>query len=620
MQLQLLPIGLLALLVSVAAQADPQPSADVLNNENGMTPCEMQESWQNSCNNSRLRARDDNDENNNDTSPPRLPAVTPCTCTNLYFNLWSACLYTKTGLANTTLPVCENVIQACAQSSLNITSEPPPSTTGGTYPVWAYNELPASNDTFDLAAAIEAASATQPRKWTAIQIVLPIIVVILAALIGVGYCIYRRRKIEKSRRAWMTTGDRPRFHFPTISSAHKVRPLGRSSSWSIDEQQEDLEEYQFVSYPASLQGSHVSGHVRLSSSSSGTTPGPPTLKIPAHQAPPLRAWPGKAMWKGPLQSARQLRDSIPRPWSKRVTVKSVPGYGKFRVDASDSDSPLSQHPHEESLLGHTGRSRTNLHNEAVFEREDDEDSDTEAEALPLIPEQHSHLNHDAEPPSALLSSRSPEAESLSKSTGSHPSRQIPPSTSPPRTPLPPPPPPHQQQQRQEVPTPRPDPTSPAAVTISSGPRIQRPHPAFPPAPTAPPPPLPTVARRSPRTPRTPLPPQPNDLPPLPSSPSPALSPGRQLPPPPSRPPPRQLSTGSDGSSVRSLPSTPTPPYDRHHPPTPIRILDRPENDAPPNSAPPYIQRPSQDYSHSPVIVASPPATARSVRRLPLPPS
>lgn len=242
----------------------------------------------------------------------------------------------------------------------------------------------------------------------------------------------------------MTAGNRPRFQFPTISSAHKVRALDRSSSWSIDERQEDLEEYQFVSYPASLQGSHASGHVRLSSSSSGTNAaGPPFLKIPTQQSSsPVWAWPGKAMLKGTLQSARQLTDSIPRPWrsTQRVNVQSIPGHRKFRVDAPDSDSPLSQRPHEESLLGHTGRSRTNLHTETVFEREDEDESDSDTEALPLIPEQHSQSNHDAEPPSALMLSRPPETQSLATSNRTQRSpRQIPPSSSPPRTPLPLPP-------------------------------------------------------------------------------------------------------------------------------------------------------------------------------------
>jgi hypothetical protein len=200
-----------------------------------------------------------------------------------------------------------------------------------------------------------------------------------------------------------------------------------------------LDEYQFVSYPASLQGSQVSGHVRLSSSSSGShLPGPPLLEIPAEKTTPVWTWPGKKIWKAPLQSAQQLGTSIPRPWRKRVTVKSVPSYMKFRVDAADSDSPLSRHPHAESLLGRAGRSRTTLHNETIFERENEHDSDSDEEVLPLMPQEHSRSNHDAEPPANTVLLISPTAgESLGSSQRG---ARTPPATAPPSIPLPLPPP------------------------------------------------------------------------------------------------------------------------------------------------------------------------------------
>ncbi|KAJ7490354.1 hypothetical protein B0H11DRAFT_1021217 [Mycena galericulata] len=608
MQLHLLPIGLLlALVVSVDAQAAPQPSAVVLNSEHGLTPCQMQDNARDACQNSR--ARDDDDMN-----PPRLTTPTACTCTNVYFNLWSACLYTSSGLANVTLPACDSVVQQCAQASINITIQPPPSQSEGTYPLWAYSQLPAFNDTFDLSAAIETASgASHPHKWDVVQIVLPIIVgVCVAAASVVGFCVYRKQKVSNRRqlgRPWMLTGNRSRFNFPTISSAHKVRTLDRSGSWSIDERQEELDEYEFVSYPASLQGSQASGHVRLSSTSSQNPAGPPMLKIPKNQA--VSAWPGKAIWNSSLQSARQLRGSIPGPWrsTKRVPVQNVPGYKKFRVDASDSDSPLSQRPHD-SLLGHTERGQTNLRNETVFEGEDEEESDSDAEVLPLIPEQHSHSNHDAEPLSALAIVRSPDPD---PNGSQRPVRRTPPSSSPPSAPLPPPP---QQRQRQEISTQR------SVLTSPPSPKTPRSRPAFPPAPTSPPPPPPFVQRRSPRAARPALPAaQSSVLPPvpLPALPSPPVSAGRQLPPPPEiLPPPRPRQRPSSGSSVRSLPSTPTPPYDRAPRPTPSQP-GAPES---PLNSPPYIQRPSQDYSHSPPIPPLSPENeiARSVRRLPLPPN
>ncbi|KAJ7129438.1 hypothetical protein C8R44DRAFT_776802 [Mycena epipterygia] len=627
-RLRLLPIGLLSLLATVVATGDdPQPSDDVLNNKNGLSPCNMKDLFQTKCENPQ--ARDDAPTNSS-----RPVFSTPCTCSNIYFNLWSACIWTE----NSSLPLCESLEQQCAQASINITIEEPPHAESN-YPGWAYTVLPSSNGTFNLIAAIEAASASPSHKWTAVQIIIPIIVGLsVAAAFLVFFLVFRRRRKisnrQQLRRPWMETiGNRPRFQFPTMSSAHKVRELNRSNSWSIDEREEDLEEYQFVSYPASLQGSHVSGHVRLSSSSSPThPPGRPVLNIPASQPSAVRALPGKSIWKGPLESARQLRDAMPRPWRtvKRVPVKSVPSYTKFRVDASDSDSPLSQHPHHESLLGRTGRSASNLHNETLFEREEDEDeSDSDTEGLPLIPQEHSRSNHDAEPPPQPVIPTANALESPGDVNGSQrPDRQIPPFSSAPSMPLPPPPPPLQQPavRAQTHPAHQPPPISPPAP--QQQPVVaRRSQPTFPPAPTSPPPPPPAIPRRSPRTPRTPLPPPHSSSMPLPSPSlsSPAVSLGSFPLPPTSNPIPplpRHRPSSDGGSSVRSLPFTPSPPYARGGPPAPILVLEAPRtnDETPPNTAPPYVQRPSLDYSHSPVVaVNSPNETTRFVRRLPLPP-
>ncbi|KAF7352598.1 hypothetical protein MVEN_01225300 [Mycena venus] len=458
--LRLLSIGLFALLV--ASQDDGQPSDGVLNNMDGKTPCDMKEMFVQSC--LPPQARDDNDP---DTTPTPPPSPTPCICTNVFFNLWSACVYITHG--NASLPVCESLQQNCTQASIDITTKPFQS--NASYPKWVYMDLPA-NGTFNLAAAVESADGSQSHKWTTIQVVVPIIVFVVVVALGVGFFLYRRRRHANRQRPWMqTTGNRPRFHFPTLSSLQRVRELDRSSSWSIEEREEGLQEYQFVSYPSSLQGSRASGHVRLSSSSSGTLPGPPPLKIPSEKnKAPVWTWPGKSIWKGPLQSVQQLGDSIPRPWraTKRVAVKNIPGYRKFRVDGADSDSPLSQRPHAQSLLGHPERSRTNLHNETIFEREN-EDSDSDEEGLPLIAQEHSRSNHDAEPPANAARMISPpsgrESPGESNSSQRTARQKVPPASSPPRIPLPLPPP---------TPTQRPPPSpassqqQPISVDISLG--------------------------------------------------------------------------------------------------------------------------------------------------------
>ncbi|KAJ7094558.1 hypothetical protein B0H15DRAFT_127701 [Mycena belliarum] len=625
--LQLLPIGLLALLV---AAGDPLQSPDVDSlNHSGLSPCDMKNSFQRKCTTQR---RDDlnnerDEDGDDDTNSSRVPRPTPCTCTNLYFNLWSACLYTKTRLNNSSLPLSGTLKKECAQASpsLNVTQ-----IASTDYPPWAQAPLPSSNGTFDPVAAIDLAVANGPRsrKWNTVQIVVPILVgLVVAATLIVGFVVYRRRKAwrQRGRRPWMkTAGNRPRFNFPTISSATKVRELNRSSSWSIDDREEDLDEYQFVSYPASLEGSQVSGHVRLSPSTSA----PPTLKIPTAGKVPVRTWPGKSLWKGPLQSAQRFSESIPRPWksTRQVAVKTIPSYSKFRVDASDSDSPLSQRPHE-SLLG-AERSRSNLHHETVFEEEDEESSDSESEGLPFIPQEHSRSNHEAEPP--ILRGAPPPVNSSTRARGppdlnssTRAVRQAPPSRAPPTAPLPPPPPqarPEPSADLLERPQ-RPHPAIPSATISALPQRLQRPYPAFPPAPTSPPP-SPPVSK-SPRAPRAPLSSPSGGL-----SPS-AMSPRRFLPPPPSNPQPREppappqprsRPVSDGGSSVRSLPMTPTPPYARAAPPAPIEVLEPQPTDSPPHSAPPYVTRPSQDLSHLPTAAAnSSPEAARSTRRLPLPP-
>ncbi|KAJ7227283.1 hypothetical protein GGX14DRAFT_418904 [Mycena pura] len=636
-----LQIGLLVLLV--AAQASAKSSDDVFNNAQGQSPCAMKDKFLDTCTTSRRR----DDGNTNSSIQP--PPPTQCTCTNVFFNLWSVCTYTKSDDNNFTsaaLPPCEAWMQPCQQASINITTMQQDS--NSPYPKWAFMELP-SNGTFDFTAAIES---TKAPHWTTAQILLPILVG-LAVAVTFSLCLFFvicRRRRAKHERPWMRTdGNRARFQFPTISSVTKVRELDRSNSWNIDERESPLDEYQFVSYPNSIQGSHVGGHVRLSSSSSGTNlPGPPPLKIPPGKTEPVRAWPGKAIWKGPLQSARMLRETLPLPWrsAKRVAVKNVPSYNKFRVDAPDSDSPLSQRTHV-SLLGGPGRSRSNLHNETIFE----EDSDSDTEDLPLI-QKPSHGDAEPSPGPTDNVMWVPPARPNQTNAAQRSPRQIPPSKSPPNVPLPSPPPPPPTRIAQRPPPTPPSVNTPLSPPQSTG-RRSRTVPAFPPAPTSPPPPRPSIPSRSPRAPRTPLPPQNTVPPPLPVT----SPPRRTVPPPlllasPPHPPPLlalapstdaaiplvRTHARSDSGSVRSLPmtptrsdsssmrlpTTPTPPYVRGAPPTPNRTSESPTDatGTPPHSAPPsYVQRPSQDLVHSPNIPATAPGeNARSVRRLPLPPS
>ncbi|KAF7312410.1 hypothetical protein MIND_00254400 [Mycena indigotica] len=552
------------------------PSTDVLNDSNGRGPCEMRSKYLNDC---TVKRRDDTDTK--DTP------ITPCTCTNLYFNLWSACIFVQNHLDNTTLPSCEALVQNCTREAHTIVNWNKTADWG--YPGWVFAKIP-SNGTFDIAAAIEA-STPPSHKWTIIQIVVPILAgLTVAVILLVIFIIYRRRKRANKNRPWMqTTGNRARFNFPSLSQAVKVRELDRSESWSIEEAEEPLQEYQFVSYPNSLQGSHASGHVRLSSSSSGTHP--PPLSITTGKAVPARASPGRGLWYGVSSQTRRLLDSVPFPWraAKRVHVKNVGSYGRFRVDAADSDSPLSRRNHE----GVVGRNESNLRNETIFEQDN---SDDEAEGLLLMPQQ----------PPQNAAANAPYEDPFSPHTAARP-RQIPPSSSPPRIPLPLPPP---------QPSPQPAPKSAS--------KSNRSVPTFPPAPTSPPPPPPPINRSSPRAQRGVLPS--TRPPPLPLSTSHERSDSASI-----RSLPRQphARTNSDSSSIRSLPMTPTPPYARgtsqqQQQQQPVASPGSDSTFTPPNSAPPYVQRPSLDLSHSPRVPSRPLPSAnssseRTMRRLPRPP-
>ncbi|KAJ7067030.1 hypothetical protein C8F01DRAFT_656675 [Mycena amicta] len=407
---QLLFLGVYAILVVAT-------DGLLLNDAQGQNPCEMQKTFQDGCPTSR---RDTNSTQ-----------ITSCTCTNVYFNLWSACVFIQNHLDNTTLPPCEDFLQNCTNSAIRVTNWTDDPSKG--YPRWVYMALPSNGQTFDIAAAIE--SATPPsHKWTIVQIVLPIIVgLAVAAAILVVFVCYRRRKRSSRNRPWMqTTGNRARFHFPALTNIVKVRELNRSTSWSIDEREEPMDEYQFVSAPNSIQGSQASGHVRLSSSSSGTHP--PPLAITTGQAVPARAWPGRSLWIGPYSRAKRLFDTVPLPWrsAKRVHVKNMGSYNKFRVDSDDSDSPLSQRTHE-SIMAAAGRSQSNLRNETLFEPE--EDSDSETEGLPLMSHEQGRRAHGAENLAPRPDAFSPQGANPLRSP-----RQIPPTSAPPRIPLPLPPP------------------------------------------------------------------------------------------------------------------------------------------------------------------------------------
>ncbi|KAJ3735987.1 hypothetical protein DFJ43DRAFT_1150784 [Lentinula guzmanii] len=305
--------ALISLLIQVG-DADQHKDYSSLNNGQGKTPCDMTSDIE-SCSGS-LEARD---------TSQGFPSPNQCTCTNIYFNIWSACLFSD-GDANSTVP-SSNWTDTCEQQGYQMETVQYNASNGMDLPPWTFINLTA-NQTFDIAEALSvAAQNSAPRNK--IQVIVPIVVGIVVCAAFVGILIWRSRKkgspgILLSMRVALSRGFRNGF------GTRKIKAGSRDQEWVIDRPTEVNEEsLEMLSNPSSRRST---GHVRLSSSSS------------AHfgfggSDKPTGMLPGKNLWKNShlVRKIRRTLIMLPIPWrSAPVPVQSISPSRKFEIDASSN--------------------------------------------------------------------------------------------------------------------------------------------------------------------------------------------------------------------------------------------------------------------------------------------
>ncbi|KAJ3783990.1 hypothetical protein GGU10DRAFT_39979 [Lentinula aff. detonsa] len=305
--------ALISLLIQVG-DADQHKDYSSLNNGQGKTPCDMKSDIE-SCSGS-LEARD---------TSQGFPSPNQCTCTNIYFNIWSACLFSD-GDANSTVP-SSNWTDTCEQQGYQMETVQYNSSNGMDLPPWTFINLTA-NQTFDIAEALSvAAQNSAPRNK--IQVIVPIVVGIVVCAAFVGILIWRSRKkgspgILLSMRVALSRGFRNGF------GTRKIKAGSRDQEWVIDRPTEVNEEsLEMLSNPSSRRST---GHVRLSSSSS-------THFGFGGSDKPTGMLPGKNLWKNShlVRKIRRTLIMLPIPWrSAPVPVQSISPPRKFEIDASSN--------------------------------------------------------------------------------------------------------------------------------------------------------------------------------------------------------------------------------------------------------------------------------------------
>ncbi|KAF8233346.1 hypothetical protein L208DRAFT_893021 [Tricholoma matsutake] len=343
---------------------------------------------------------------------------TTCSCNNVFFNLWGACLLSQTNTSN--LPTFGDWASNCTNRSINLTVGSPNNSVH--VPSWAFASV-SGNSTFNVD---EALSVAKKKGWATMQILAPVIVGvgILALASVIFFCRWKGKK-----RIWSFTA------IPLRPRVYKVQKANRDRLWSIDRTGE-AEEYMVDDghKQHSLQQSSK-GHTRLSSSDSISDPSfsnpvQPTLPLGSRIAHQLRSLPGQ----------------FPLPWRDRaIQVQNKPPRRGFRVDSWDVS--VSSGP---SDMGHSRRAptsgvgRSQDHDTILEEDESDIETtlispvDRSENSVYLISNQPGNFTFESGSSSSNLRSVQviPPTPDSSYSSALQPIRE-PPSRS--RTPIPPPP-------------------------------------------------------------------------------------------------------------------------------------------------------------------------------------
>ncbi|KAJ7586348.1 hypothetical protein C8J56DRAFT_103682 [Mycena floridula] len=362
------------------------PEYSILNSEDGRTPCDLEQTMKSACPGTKRRRSLESSEISAIFTKSLIklrasvsgPSPTSCTCNNVFFNLWSACLITTDNASSTVSSAdwtarCNSA--SIALSTISYEIENP-------LPLWSYKALPA-NASFDILAAISMAQQNDEKattgSWGTIQIAVPVIVgVAVALLCGLAFWIYRRRKMRS--KYWVGPPKRHSTHHRFrlfMTGRRKVREGNRDGSWVIDSQQQ-----QGPPDNHSIHPSTKSGHQRLSSSSSLVEPG--TLRF--HHEKSTWAMPGKTLWKSSLRGLGTVADLL-QPWkAKPIKVRSAIADPRFAIDATNrstkTDSTLTNYRQagfRTSGLPVSPPSRMTHETQVILEEVEEDDHDSSEE-------------------------------------------------------------------------------------------------------------------------------------------------------------------------------------------------------------------------------------------------
>ncbi|KAJ4490960.1 hypothetical protein J3R30DRAFT_3427634 [Lentinula aciculospora] len=320
---------LISLLIQVGCTDEPKDYSP-LNNGQGKTPCQMKSDVE-SCSGS-LEAQ-------NTVLASNLPTPSQCTCTNVYFNVWSACLFSS-GNANSTLS-SNNWTYICQQQGIQMVTDQYNSLNSMDLPSWTFINL-TSNTTFDIAEALNIANQNKtPTKWNNIQVIVPIVVgLVVSAVFVLGIFIWRTKK-KGSPGILLRMQIASSRVFRNGFGTSRIRTANRDQEWVIDRPTEANGESTEMYSNVSSSSRRPTGHIRLSSTSSTNI----DLIKPRET---IWTLPGKNLWKN-SQLARKIRRTLvlfPAPWRNApVTVQSISAPRKFEIDASSdrtrTDSTLA---------------------------------------------------------------------------------------------------------------------------------------------------------------------------------------------------------------------------------------------------------------------------------------
>ncbi|KAK0194895.1 hypothetical protein F5146DRAFT_1117839 [Armillaria mellea] len=326
----LLPLSIVAILSSliVAAQDDHYAA---LNNKQGQTPCELVEEMER-CPQARAVQWDTAFGEQEASHSQHLQNGEPGPnwySTNVFFNIWSACLMSQ-GNYSLTSDQWQNL---CEQRKLRISTSKRSVEDQDRVPTWAYAEMPV-NQTFNIRQAADSENSEDQSSWSKYQIIT--IVAISCSVIGVAAILlflYRWRSLWARHHGISLKAFS--FKFPRFPNGpKKVRSDSRGNNWAIDDEVEALEDYQYVATPSTSRH----GHIRLSS-----TPTP-------YDGPARRTWyiRSQDFVRKTRNKFLDLSEYIPRPWrTKPVHVKALSHDMLFDIDgtaiSTKTDSTLENY-------------------------------------------------------------------------------------------------------------------------------------------------------------------------------------------------------------------------------------------------------------------------------------